>query len=74
MESRLCVLDHDGGDVTPLTTFNSGPGDWASGGRRIALAGVGPSSYEMFIVTAEGSGVVNLTRESLLDTGPVWAP
>ena len=48
------------------------PGDAASG--RIAFYSNRDGDDEIFVINADGSGVVRLTENDYTDYGPAWSP
>ena len=74
-----------GPDGTDETLLLADPGlvhyeqlTWSPDGRRLAfvgqLAGAVAGSAEIFVVDADGSNLVELTQNAVLDDNPAWSP
>jgi TolB protein len=47
---------------------------WSHDGTRILFSSFRPGNWEIFVMNADGSGLVNLTNNSALDDWPNWQP
>jgi TolB protein len=80
--SRLMAVRPDGRALHQLATFNTGNhcicADWSPDGERIAYQAPGtPPRYdypEIWVMNADGSGRVQLTRNGTRDENPDWSP
>jgi Tol biopolymer transport system component len=87
----IWVMNPDGTQAHNLTNFAPAPSpyepranahspSWSPDGRRIVFAVNPPDPqlrnfFELYLVNADGSGLVNLTRTELVDENwPVWSP
>lgn len=72
------IVHPDGSDLTELSGFrftgSSAEWSWSPDSSRIAFATGSGDGYEVYIVSADGSGVVNLTIDPAHDTSPAWRP
>lgn len=73
---RLLTVDLDGSGLRALT---SGPGDggreWSPDGSRIAFHSDRRGRFDVYVMNADGSAVVNVTDDqSGDDRGPLWSP
>lgn len=76
---QVYTMKADGSDVQPLTLSQkygySGWPAWSPDGKRIAYtAGGTPDKRELYVINADGSGVVQLTSFNSLVARPVWSP
>jgi TolB protein len=76
---QLYTMDPQGGDRTQLTDLSSGNVQepaWSPDGERIAfyVSYGGAIDDELFIVDANGSGLVQLTDNARSDSDPAWSP
>jgi TolB protein len=72
------VMDVATGAVTTLfdytaQSFESAPA-WSPDGRQIAFESNLDGDMEIFVMNADGSGVRQLTHNTLWDEGPAWSP
>lgn len=75
----LYVMDGDGGDVRRLTTTTGDDPRWSPDGRHIAFASKGlgdapNTSWEIYVMGADGSSPRRLTNNNLWDSRPSWSP
>src|SRR6266851_3950707 len=72
------VMKADGTGVTRLTTDTAldGAPAWSPDGTRIAFESTRDGNYEIYVMNANGSGLIQLTNSSQLtvDVGPAWSP
>jgi Tol biopolymer transport system component len=71
------VMDSDGGSVVRLTTdeTNDLAGPWSPDGKRIAYTWFGPTTSDVWVMNADGTGQTNLTNSPQIDEGfPAWSP
>ena len=63
---------------TPEEVFDPGlawPPQWSPSGEKIAFASLGLSGQsDIFVVNADGTGLINLTNSPGQDLEPVWSP
>ena len=80
---RIAVMDAGGGGRHAITFGSAGPVDWAPAwspdGRRLAFQSDRATSAtnptdEIWLVDADGSHRLRLTRNALDDNHPVWSP
>jgi TolB protein len=80
----LYVIDANGGAARPLAR-DAGDAAWSPDGRRIAFASVRDRNgkrcwdqchlfAELYVMTADGTGLKRLTRNRGDDHGPSWSP
>jgi hypothetical protein len=77
--ASLGTLSAQGGDRQPLVTDGmSGrvyPGpQWSPDGTKVAFASNRDGDFDIYVVNADGSGLVNLTNNAVDDTSPAWSP
>ncbi len=77
---RIESMWSDGSHIRRLTgietSWNSDP-NWAPGGKRLVFSGEEAGNWidqELFIVSADGSGLRQLTDHALWDVNPAWSP
>ena len=76
---RIFVAHPDGSGRQQLTTQTAGSADrapaWSPDGSRIAFVSNRDGGFpELYLMFADGSGVVRLTNNSLIDANPSWSP
>ena len=76
---RLFVAAADGSgarDVTPAGITDVQGAAWSPDGRRIAISAISDAAgdTEIFVLEADGSGLRQLTDNSLPDRMPAWSP
>lgn len=75
--SDLYAIGTDGNGLVRLTASGSdwvGSQAWSPDGSRIAFTSWRDGNAEIYIMNANGSGVVRLTRNDALDMEPAWSP
>ena len=87
LDDEIFVMDADGSNPTRLTNKrgpDQGPA-WSPDGTKIAFhakesgGGSGqasegtPISFEIYVMNADGSGLINITNHPREDTDPVWS-
>ena len=80
--SRLMAIHPDGTGLHQVAAFDNGRhcicGDWSPDGKRIAYQAPGTlasSDYpEIWVMNADGSGRVQLSRNRVRDENPDWSP
>jgi Tol biopolymer transport system component len=80
--SRLMAIRPDGTGLRQVAAFDTGThcicGDWSPDGKRIAYQATGTlasSDYpEIWVMNADGSGRVQLSRNRVRDENPDWSP
>lgn len=78
--SELYVMHPDGTHVRRLTQIEGEYPSWAPDGRRLAFMSLRPGArgpnpdYDVFVVNADGSGLVQLTDWPGEDGWPSWSP
>lgn len=73
----LYTVSADGRGLVRLTTSGSdwvGSQAWSPDGSRIAFTSWRDGNAEIYIMNANGSGVVRLTRNDASDQNPAWSP
>ncbi len=83
-DSHLFVVNADGSQRTRLSFMASAPGKatwsqepaWAPDGSRLAFQSNSDGDWDIYVVKADGSEVVNLTDDApgSLDYSPAWQP
>ena len=63
-----------GGGVRQLTTDAGGGPAWSPDGTKIAYASAADGDYEIYVINADGSGKVQLTKNGGNDALPAWSP
>lgn len=76
---RIFVANDDGSGSDQLTTQAPGSADrspvWSPDGSRIAFVSNRAGGFpELYLMFADGSGVVRLTTNSSIDANPSWSP
>ena len=75
---EIYVMNADGSnphDLTNTPTFLNVEPSWAPDGSRIAFArGVNAVSFDVFVMSADGSAQTQLTNISAVETNPAWSP
>jgi Tol biopolymer transport system component len=66
----------DGSDKRAIVSSGRplGPPIWSPDGRRIAFELWDGNDGELYMVSANGSGLTRLTRNDVDDYGPIWSP
>ena len=59
------TLDHPATDSSPV---------WSRDGTRIAFESSRDGNREIYVMNADGSGLIRLTNEPAVDRDPVWSP
>ena len=72
-QGGLYVVNADGSDLRLLSAAGEFNG-WSPSGRRIAFTGTAAGSKDIFVINADGSGLVNLTPGGADDTDALWLP
>lgn len=68
------VFEPDGSGEGVLLARGAEP-DWSPDGTKIAFIAPSGDEYDIFVMNADGTGVVNLTNSpTLLDREPTWSP
>jgi Tol biopolymer transport system component len=82
-ESDIYVMNADGSDVTRLTNLTAlGLGgahfaNWSPDGAKVVFNSFfngGEQPREIYVVNADGTGLINLTNHASDDTRPDWSP
>jgi Tol biopolymer transport system component len=82
-ESDIYVMDADGSNVTRLTNLTAlglgGAhfGNWSPDGEKLVFNSFfngGQLPREIYVVNADGTGLINLTNHGSDDTRPDWSP
>ena len=76
---RIFVANADGSGRVQLTTQAAGSADrspvWSPDGTRIAFVSNRAGGFpELYLMFADGTGIVRLTTNSLIDANPSWSP
>ncbi|NBD35156.1 MAG: hypothetical protein GVY30_04055 [Chloroflexi bacterium] len=76
---QAVMTDRNGGQATPIPGIeslgNSAYPTWSPDGRWIALAGQQQGgSWDIYVVSADGAELVQLTSHPAADWGPAWSP
>jgi TolB-like protein/DNA-binding SARP family transcriptional activator len=73
-DGRLYLMDADGSNRRRLTDGPDNYPSWSPDGARIAFSR-GKRTSDIYVINADGSGLVNLTRnERMFDIEPAWSP
>jgi Tol biopolymer transport system component len=73
---EIWVMDADGGNARPLTSFNGpvpGTSRWSPDGRQLAFDGRPDGNSDIFVVPADGGPVRQLTKTPGEDARPAWS-
>src|SRR3954463_13816630 len=75
----LGTVNAQGGDRQPLvpdgTSGHIYPGpQWSPDGTKVAFASNRDGNLEVYVVNANGTGLVNLTKNPADDSSPAWSP
>ncbi len=75
LPSALAVLE-PGSSFTPLTGTGSSDfdPDWAPDGSYLAFVSYNFGDYDLWLVTADDSGLSQVTQDTASDVQPVWSP
>lgn len=67
------VVRPDGTDLRGLTNFSGDFNGWSPDGKRIALTGrQNLDAPDIYVINADGTGLVNLTNSAWQDTDAMW--
>lgn len=71
----IFVMNPDGSNLRNLSPGQTGEYPaWAPDGARIAFACFSGGNFEIFVMNADGSGPLNITRSPWYDMYPAWSP
>ena len=73
-EKGIYVVSTDGSGVRRLTGKWSMDAAWSPDGRRIAFWSPRDGNGEVYVMNADGSGQLNLTRNPRWERSPIWSP
>ena len=83
-DREIYVMNADGRSVVQLTDNSgfagsgtwspAGSGTWSPDGRRIAFFSDRDGDTEIYVMNADGTGVVQITHNSDADAAPAWSP
>jgi Tol biopolymer transport system component len=73
-EKGIYVVSTDGSGVRRLTGQWSFGAAWSPDGRRIAFWSARDGNGEVYVMNADGSGQLNLTRNPRWERSPIWSP
>jgi Tol biopolymer transport system component len=73
LKGQIAVVNLDGTLQRVLTAAGGIEPDWSPDGTRIAYAW-GHGTYDIYIVNADGSGEVNVTKSQAIHYRPAWSP
>jgi serine/threonine-protein kinase len=77
-QGQIFLMDAAGFGLEELTgDAETGPNvspTWSSDGTRIVFAGAGPDGFDLYIMSADGSGLERLTDESGDEIHPAFSP
>jgi Tol biopolymer transport system component len=69
----IFVVNANGSGVTSLGQEGFSPA-WSPDGSRIAFASVRDGNAEIYLMSAQGTGIVRLTNDPAADYDPAWSP
>lgn len=83
--TEIATMNVDGSNIRFLTSLHGGAEKpaWSPDGRRIAfskltpdtvIAGVRRSAQAVYVMNADGSGLMQLSPASVYDSSPTWSP
>jgi len=75
-DDGVYVMNRDGSGIARLTTLvATGKPTWSPDGKRIAFASLrGGFDYDIYVVSADGGMLSNLTNNPARDDQPTWSP
>jgi TolB protein len=73
---RIFAIAPDGSRLKALTTHAAHGAAWSPDGSKIAFSSsVGGSVFDIFVMSADGTGLTNLTNSpTVIDEDPAWSP
>lgn len=67
-------MNADGTDLSILTEIDSTSPRWSPDGKRLAFQAYVDDNFEIFVVNADGTNPINLTKNQASDMTPSWSP
>jgi Tol biopolymer transport system component len=67
-------MDPDGSNLQRLTRRPGFQPDWSPDGSRIVFGSLDGHDGEVFVMNADGSDLIRLTRNRFEETLPAWSP
>jgi TolB protein len=72
--STLSLVNVDGTGLSRILDYGSEP-SWAPDGTRVAFMGLAPGGWDIFVMDADGTNVINITKTAEVTEGnPAWSP
>ncbi|MBA3872160.1 MAG: PD40 domain-containing protein [Anaerolineae bacterium] len=78
-EDQLYIMNANGENIVKLTSEDFsliGSADWSPDGQKIVFeAGIrGKPYFQVFVINADGTNLINLSNAARADTSPKWSP
>jgi TolB protein len=71
---ELWVMNTDGTGASEVTSFEAASPSWSPDGTRLTFDGNGCCNRQIYVVNADGTGLINLTQDGADNIDPDWSP